>query len=160
MIILITNDNGNGEKKMVETDIMEELDSIEDIVPGKGNDWNKKGNWNKGNNWDKNNTNANTGTNTNTNTNENNKLNTNVNKIRVQERNRMEDSNVSRVVIDKNGNKVVRKKLFSVSVGTLFLIAVASIAIYATTQIVMNNTLTDDDYRYSSRSDYSSFLDY
>ncbi len=123
---------------MIETDVMEELDSIEDIVPNGNADtkgsWkeNSKEGWNNGNN----------------------------NKINVQEKRKMEDvSKVSRVVIDKNGNKVVRKRLFSVSVGTLVMIAVAAVAIITTTHAVMNDG-ANDGYDYTSGSDYGVYLDY
>jgi glyoxylate carboligase len=110
---------------MNETDVMQELDSIEDIVPN--GDW-KKENSSK--------------------------------KISVQEKRKMDDvSKVSRVVVDKNGNKVVRKRLFSVSVGTLVMIAVAAVAIIATTHAVMNDGASDG-YGYTSGSDYGIYLDY
>ena len=117
---------------MIETDVMEELDSIEDMVPNK--DWTNK-------DWKENGAN-------------NNSTNDNVKKISVQEKNGMDDvSKVSRVVVDKNGNKVVRKRLFSVSIGTLLLITVAATAIVAVAGMVKNNS---NDYTYVS-SEYSYF---
>lgn len=67
-------------------------------------------------------------------------------------------NNISRIITDKNGNTIVRKKLFSISVGTIVAITVAVIAIASIGNIVMAH-LGDNDSK-TSHSEYSSYIYY
>ncbi len=67
-------------------------------------------------------------------------------------------NNISRVIKDKDGNTVVRKKLFSISVGTIVAIVVGVIAIATISNIVMSHIEAKDTK--TNDNGYSSYIYY
>ncbi|MCR5186749.1 MAG: hypothetical protein K6D97_06515 [Clostridia bacterium] len=67
-------------------------------------------------------------------------------------------NNISRVIKDKNGNTVVRKKLFSISVGTIIAIIVGVIAVAAIGNVVMSHLEAKDAE--TNENGYSSYIYY
>ncbi len=67
-------------------------------------------------------------------------------------------NNISRVIKDKNGNTVVRKKLFSISIGTIVAIIVGVIAIAAIGNAVVSHIESKDSK--TNDNGYSSYIYY